>query len=107
MKATSKETFLSALRHLLTLVGGIAATHGWISKSEAIELVGALVALVGFIWGPLDEYLAARRIEEEARIAEAVRVAVAEALARNLKALPSVAQQTVGQTPGGQQAETV
>jgi hypothetical protein len=77
MKATSKESFLSVLRHLLTTAGSVAVTHGWMTKSQAVEFLGALVAASGYLWGALDEYFAARRIEDEARIKAAVEAALA------------------------------
>lgn len=52
---------LSAIRHLLTAVGAIAAARGWVTESVAAEIVGAAVALIGTVWGPLDEWIAARK----------------------------------------------
>lgn len=91
MKSTTKETFLSAFRHALTMAGGVAATHGYGSKEEITMAIGAIVALVGAFWGPLDEYLAARQSEQDLRLKLAVDAAVAAALAqRNQTANPTV-----------------
>lgn len=89
MKDTTKETLASALRHLLTAIGAVGVTHGYLSNSQMAEVVGAIVALFGAIWGPLDEYLAARKVDEDERIKTAVAVAVQAALANRVAATPA------------------
>lgn len=81
-----KDTYLSLFRHLLSLAGGVAISHGLVTQSQAVELGGALVALAGFLWGSLDEWIAARKIDEDVRIKAAVAAEVAAALAA--KTLP-------------------
>lgn len=81
MNAAPKETILSALRHLLTAAGAIAITHGYATDSQIHELVGGAIALLGAVWGPLDEYLAARQIDQDAKLKAAVKAAVDAALA--------------------------
>ena len=46
-----KEQILSIIRHTLTFVGGIMVTKGLIDEGIATEISGALVALIGSIWG--------------------------------------------------------
>ena len=75
-----KDTYLSLLRHLLSLAGGVAISRGLVTQSQAVELGGALVALAGMLWGSLDEWIAARKIEDEARIAKEVEAQVAKAI---------------------------
>jgi len=38
------------LRHLLTALGGIAVTYGWLDEQTVTQVVGAGVGLLGFIW---------------------------------------------------------
>lgn len=89
MKDTAKQTFLSALRHVFTALGGIAIAHGYATQSQLTELAGALPLLLGAIWGPLDEYLSARRAEDEARMQMLIASAVTAALAKQVLATPS------------------
>lgn len=56
-----KDTILSILRHLLTAGGAYLVTKGFISDSASQEVVGALVGLIGAVWGPVDEYFAAKK----------------------------------------------
>ncbi len=79
MRATTKETSLSALRHLLTALGAIAASRGYATESQSTEIVGAIVLLVGAVWGPLDEYLTAQR----ARLVSEIRAEVLAQTAAN------------------------
>jgi len=53
-----KQATLSAIRHLLTAVGAIGVTRGVFTDSQLVEIVGAIIGLVGVIWGPLDEWIA-------------------------------------------------
>lgn len=56
-----KETVLSILRHALTAGGAALVAKGYVSDAGLTQIVGAVVALVGAVWGPLDEYIAARK----------------------------------------------
>lgn len=56
-----KDTILSILRHLLTAGGAYLVTKGFVSDFGAQEVVGALVGLIGAVWGPIDEYFAAKK----------------------------------------------
>lgn len=81
MKSTTKETFLSSLRHILTALGSVAITHGYLAQSQVTELAGAIPLLIGGLWGPLDEYLSARRAEDDARNKADIAAAVTAAIA--------------------------
>ena len=55
-----KDTILSIIRHALTFGGGIIAANNGISENTAGVVTGAAVALIGAIWGAVDEYRAAK-----------------------------------------------
>jgi hypothetical protein len=38
------------LRHILTFVGGYLVTAGIIDEAMLMEVVGAIITLVGFVW---------------------------------------------------------
>jgi len=38
------------LRHILTFVGGYLVTSGIIDEAMLMEVVGAIITLVGFVW---------------------------------------------------------
>lgn len=86
MEQTTKQSVLSAFRHALTAIGGIVVAHGWATQNQITELVGALPILVGPLWGMLDEYLAAHKVTEDARLKAAVDAAVQAALAAHAPA---------------------
>lgn len=52
---------MSAVRHILTAVGAMAATRGYATESEINQIIGGVILLIGALWGPLDEYFAARK----------------------------------------------
>jgi hypothetical protein len=56
-----KDTILSIARHALTFGGGLIAANNGISEGASANIVGAIVALIGLIWGARDEYLAAQK----------------------------------------------
>jgi hypothetical protein len=63
-----KDTVLSLIRHILTAVGGIAATYGiGVSQDTITAVVGAMVGAIGATWGAVDEYRAARAAERQQR----------------------------------------
>lgn len=50
-----KDQVLSTARHVLTFVGGLLVAQGKIDEPSWIEFSGALMALVGWIWGQVDK----------------------------------------------------
>jgi|TARA_R110000824_G_scaffold274481_3_gene463181 hypothetical protein len=38
------------IRHILTFGGGYAASQGWIDEELMLQLVGAGITIIGFIW---------------------------------------------------------
>lgn len=59
-----KDTILSILRHALTFGGGLVAANNGVSEDTAGTVTGAIVALVGVLWGAIDEYKAAKAARE-------------------------------------------
>ena len=53
-----KETILSIIRHLFTIVGGVLLAKSYINEAVAAWLPGALFVLTGTLWGAFDEYKA-------------------------------------------------
>ena len=45
-----KEQVLGLVRHALTFVGGLLVTKGIIDEASSLELVGALVTVIGIVW---------------------------------------------------------
>lgn len=41
---------LGAIRHILTLVGGWLIASGWLDPNMLDQVVGAVMALFGFVW---------------------------------------------------------
>lgn len=56
-----KDTILSIIRHALTAAGAALVAKGYLNNTDLTEIVGALVGLIGAVWGPVDEYIAAKR----------------------------------------------
>jgi len=48
----------SAIRHLLSIVGGIVVAHGFLTQSQAELIAGPATALIGAVWGIYDEHRA-------------------------------------------------
>lgn len=46
----NKEQILGVVRHGLTVLGGFLVAKGTLTEQGLIELVGALVSIVGFTW---------------------------------------------------------
>jgi hypothetical protein len=42
-------------RHLLTSVGGVIITNGYISDGMVTEITGSIIAIVGVIWSVLSK----------------------------------------------------
>jgi uncharacterized membrane protein YphA (DoxX/SURF4 family) len=45
-----KEQVLGLVRHALTFVGGIMVANGVFTESISVDLVGAIMTLVGIVW---------------------------------------------------------
>jgi hypothetical protein len=50
-----KEQALSMIRHTLTFVGGLLVMKGTIDEGTANEIAGAVVGLVGVVWGVIEK----------------------------------------------------
>lgn len=50
-----KEQYLSILRHFLTFSGGVLVVQGVLDEALWAELSGAVMTLVGGIWGVMDK----------------------------------------------------
>ena len=51
----SKDQILGFVRHALTLLGGGIVTNGMFTESEMLEVVGALITVIGFAWSYIDK----------------------------------------------------
>jgi len=49
------DVWLGLARHLMTLLGGIAVTKGWVDESAATQLVGIGVSLTGVTLSVMDK----------------------------------------------------
>ena len=43
------------IRHVLTFIGGLFITKGFIDESTLQEVIGALITLGGFVWSYVDK----------------------------------------------------
>ena len=70
----------SSLRHFLTALGAVLVTRGVATESQIVEIAGAVVGLIGAIWGPLDEWIVTHDAKITALVAEqiAARVPVSQ-----------------------------
>ena len=50
-----KERILGIVRHVLTFAGGILVMSGLIDPSLSVELVGALITIIGGVWSILSK----------------------------------------------------
>jgi hypothetical protein len=57
----NKDTILSLLRHAMTFGGGFLVAKGAISDTTLAQVIPAVVAVVGALWGATDEYLASKK----------------------------------------------
>ena len=62
----------SSLRHFLTALGAVLVTRGVATESQIVEIAGAVVGLVGAIWGPLDEWIVTHDAKITALVAEQI-----------------------------------
>lgn len=46
----NREKSLSVLRHVLTGVGAILITKGWVEESAVQEVSGFILTLIGLVW---------------------------------------------------------
>ena len=46
----NKAKILGMVRHALTFGGGLVVGKGWIDELMMVEIVGALVTLIGIAW---------------------------------------------------------
>lgn len=60
-----KDTILSVIRHALTFGGGLQVARGKWNENTAQIVSGVAPALIGALWGAVDEYLAAKKVREE------------------------------------------
>jgi hypothetical protein len=51
----TKDSVLSVIRHLLTFAGGAILPAGAISGDELQAAVGAVISLIGILWGVYDK----------------------------------------------------
>jgi hypothetical protein len=51
----NKEQIFGIIRHLLTSVGGVIVTNGYISDGMVAEITGSIIAIVGVIWSVLSK----------------------------------------------------
>lgn len=56
-----KDTILSIVRHTLTAAGGGLVAKGLLTTPGLDTLAGALVTLIGALWGAYDEWKAAHK----------------------------------------------
>lgn len=46
----NKEIVLGIVRHILTAVGGVLITKGFVDSAGLEQAIGGLVAIVGVVW---------------------------------------------------------
>jgi hypothetical protein len=51
----NKERWYSVIRHGLTAVGGVLIALGWVNETIALEVSGAIIAILGVVWGIQDK----------------------------------------------------
>jgi len=47
----TNDAIISILRHMLTFLGGWVVAKGWLSADVANQLIGAIVTIVGILFG--------------------------------------------------------
>lgn len=50
-----RESILSIVRHILTFGGGFVVAKGWIDSVTLQSGIGAVVTIVGVVWGVADK----------------------------------------------------
>lgn len=43
------------IRHTLTFVGGVLVTLGWADQATAMQITGALAAIISVAWSAIDK----------------------------------------------------
>jgi hypothetical protein len=46
----NQDQIFGIIRHVLTTLGGVAVTKGWIDEESILELTGLVMSAVGFVW---------------------------------------------------------
>lgn len=46
----NQDQIFGIIRHVLTTLGGVAVTKGWIDEESILELTGLVMSAVGFAW---------------------------------------------------------
>lgn len=50
-----RESILSIVRHILTFGGGFVVAKGWIDSVTLQSAIGAVITIVGVVWGIADK----------------------------------------------------
>jgi hypothetical protein len=46
----NQDQIFGIIRHVLTTLGGVAVTKGWVDEESALELTGLVMSAIGFVW---------------------------------------------------------
>jgi hypothetical protein len=49
-------TIMAVIRHLLTFVGGVLVSLGWLDESTMQQLAGSLATVAGLLWSVWDKW---------------------------------------------------
>lgn len=49
-------TLMAVLRHLLTFVGGVLVSLGWLDEQTMTQLAGALATAAGLLWSVVEKW---------------------------------------------------
>jgi flagellar motor component MotA len=46
----NKQKIMGIVRHILTFGGGFVVSQGWLDEQTMVQMVGAIITIVGGIW---------------------------------------------------------
>lgn len=49
-------TVMAVFRHLLTFIGGVLVSLGWLDESTMQQLAGSLATVAGLLWSIVDKW---------------------------------------------------
>lgn len=55
-------TVMAVFRHLLTFIGGVLVSLGWLDESTMQQLAGSLATVAGLLWSIVDKWSQTKKV---------------------------------------------
>ena len=92
MNDANTQALLSAIRSLLMVIGGVLASHGFLSESAVNEAIGAVMVILPAAYGIWDKYRAEAKTQVRETAAVQAGIAAAPTVSSAVAVSPEKAQ---------------